>query len=178
MKVKPQHKHELAQERETCINAQIQENCWRWRRIQEPWELCEEAQTFHSASDGAQGSECPHPSFQVTPPQSPLSGMWLRAGAASGSPSDPCRVSVTKDDLAVKDPGEASSACQSPELQADAPPPAAALVLPFNSCCSVSTFPGALSVFSVVPSTFCVMRASSWGCRGSAVAWRNTATRP
>lgn len=40
------------------------------------------------------------------------------------------------------------------------------LVLPFNACCSVSAFPGVLSVFSVVPSTFCVTQASPWRCPG------------
>lgn len=42
--------------------------------------------------------------------------------------------------------------------------PVTVLVLPFNSCCSVSAFPRVLPVFSVVPSTFCVTQALPWSC--------------
>lgn len=51
------------------------------------------------------------------------------------------------------------------------------LVLPFNSCCSVSAFPGVLSVFSVVPSTFCAIQASFWRSSGLAVAQRTASNK-
>lgn len=45
-KLKPQDRQELAKERETCTNAQIQENCWSWRlKFRSNCELYEEEQT-------------------------------------------------------------------------------------------------------------------------------------
>lgn len=46
LKLKRQDRQELAKERETCTNAQIQENCWSWRlKFRSNCELSEEAQT-------------------------------------------------------------------------------------------------------------------------------------